>query len=116
MKKLMFSFAISLIASVMMVSASNIYSGSPANAVQNNAVQNERVAGIGMMMLKGDVWVIRVETSAGITDYVPLNLPKEFMYAGIPVRFAGVVVPVSDTGRLIGIQIYLSGIKVNRGL
>lgn len=111
MKKLIFILAISLISSIMMVNATNIFVDPVSDPSYVSVQQGDRVVSTGSMLLKGDIWVIRAYDDDGIVDYVPLNLPQQFMVAGLYVKFAGTIKQVSDTGKLAGVPIYLIQIK-----
>ncbi|MBK7038468.1 MAG: hypothetical protein KBF42_01595 [Chitinophagales bacterium] len=111
MKKLIFTFAICFISSLLMAATIPVSDEPSTNLNSSYIVQGDRVATTGTMLLKGDIWCIRSYDQDGIVDYVPLNLSKEFKVSGLNVKFAGTIKEVSDTKKLAGIPIYLIQIK-----
>jgi len=83
------------------------YSSSPAITVE----QGDYVQAVGTVILKGDIWIIRVCENNDIVDYAPLNLPKNYQRVGMVVKFAGNVKYISDTDRLAGITLVITQIK-----
>ncbi len=83
------------------------YQSSPVNTVE----QGDFVQAVGTVILKGDIWIIRVSENNDIVDYAPLNLPKNYQRVGTVVKFAGNVKYISDTDKLAGITLVITQIK-----
>ncbi|HRF78147.1 MAG TPA: hypothetical protein PLJ00_02495 [Chitinophagales bacterium] len=109
MKKLMLIIAL-VVAGSLIASANNNNNLVPVYGIENG----DQISGVGTMMLKGDIWVIRVTDNEGVVDYCPMNLPQNFQKAGLIVKFSGTVKYISDTDRLAGMPLILSQIKLAR--
>ncbi|MFI5172632.1 MAG: hypothetical protein ACHQFW_09585 [Chitinophagales bacterium] len=109
MKKLMLLFTLFILSGPMIINASVSQTRITQIAPDNNTY---KVSATGIIMLKGDIWVIRVEDSNGVTDYVPQNLSDRFKVSGIQVKFSGIAKTVSDTEKLAGIPLVLQHINV----
>lgn len=107
MKKLMLIIALVLAGNLFVSAAENNAEPLQIAGIENGA----QVAGMGTIMLKGDIWVIRVTNEDGIMDYCPMNLPQNFQKVGMVVKFSGTVKNISDTERLAGMPLLLSEIK-----
>ena len=112
MKRLMLMIAliaaIAISAGAAQVPVYVVHRGNPEAAI-------DRIAGNGTVLLKGDIWVIRIWSSEGIIDYVPMNLPAQYQFAGTLVNFTGYTKVLSDTNRWAGIPLILTNIKPARG-
>lgn len=105
MKKVIITLSLIITLASIRVNASVAADYSSFDSANISVGQDERVSGKGTMILKGDIWVIRMEDKNGIADYVPLNLQKEFQATKMLVKFAGTTREVFDTEKLAGIQI-----------
>lgn len=66
---------------------------------------------IGVMMLKGDVWVIREGQNNAVIDYYPVNLTNEFKIEGQEVVFEAVLGKMPANVRLVGKPVQLTMIR-----
>lgn len=71
----------------------------------------EKGVTIGVMMLKGDVWVIREGQNNAVIDYYPVNLTNEFKIEGQEVVFEAVLGKMPANVRLVGKPVQLTMIR-----
>lgn len=107
MKNLLLIIALLVSGSFLTVSANNNENISPVNVVE----QSDFVQGVGTVILKGDIWIIRVTGNNDIIDYAPLNLPKSYQRVGLVVKFSGQTKEIADADKLAGITLIISQIK-----
>lgn len=72
---------------------------------------DDEVTASGTMVLKADVWVIRVVNDEGTTDYLPVSLEDRFKTDGLIVKFTGVLEKIPANVRMAGHPIRLSKIE-----
>ena len=105
MKKLMLIIAL-VVAGSLIASANNNDNLVPVYGIENG----DQVSGVGTMMLKGDIWVIRTAGSEG-TDYLPSNLTKAFQVDGKAVTFEANLDEIPPGVRMAGRPVTLVSIK-----
>lgn len=108
MKNLLLIIALIVSGSFVTVSANDYKNINPVNVAE----QIDFVQGVGTVILKGDIWIIRVTRNNEIIDYAPLNLPKSYQHVGLVVKFSGQTKVISDTNKLAGITLVISQIKL----
>lgn len=67
---------------------------------------------IGVVTVKADTWVIRVERPGGYDDYWPVNLPESYAIPGQEVVFTGARGRVPMNVRMVGTPVKLDMIRV----
>jgi hypothetical protein len=71
----------------------------------------EKGVTIGVMMLKGDVWVIREGQGNAVIDYYPINLTEDFKIEGQEVVFEALLGKMPANVRLAGKPVQLTMIR-----
>lgn len=96
-----------------LILASSFVIATPNNDNGSNATftATELVQATGTVIMKGDIWIIRVSNNDGVVDYAPLNLPSNYQRVGLVVQFSGKIKYISDTDRLAGVTLIITQIR-----
>jgi hypothetical protein len=82
-------------------------------SAQNFTFEQAGVKGvtIGVMMLKGDTWIIREGQGNAVIDYYPINLTDEYKLEGQEVVFEAILGKIPNNVRLVGKPVQLTMIR-----